>query len=70
MTIAEHSIIPTAPSPKFRPLAWLLALDASYRQFRQLARTDTEHLQDMGVSRDQANKTFYRRFGQHRFYLE
>ena len=58
---------PTAPA-KFSPIQWLLHLEAAYREADQLKETEDHHLQDMGITRKQADSVFYGRFGQHRYY--
>jgi hypothetical protein len=44
----------TAPT-KFKPIRWLLCLDAAYRQAHNLKNADDRILEDMGVTRQQVN---------------
>ena len=44
----------TAPA-KFKPIRWLLCLDAAYRQAHNLKNADDRILEDMGVTRQQVN---------------
>ena len=44
----------TAPT-KFKPIRWLLFLDAAYRQAHNLKNAEDRILEDMGVTRQQVN---------------
>jgi len=44
----------TAPA-KFKPIRWLLCLDAAYRQAHNLKNADDRILEDMGIDRQQVN---------------
>lgn len=57
-----------APSATFNPIKWLFRLEAAYRQAAQLKMTEDCHLEDMGITRQQADDAFYGRFGQNRYY--
>ncbi len=51
---------------KFNPIQWLLRLEAAYREAGQLKKTEGHVLDDMGMTRKQADTAFYQRFGQNR----
>ena len=57
----------TFASPaKFNLIQWLLRLDASFRDADQLRKTEKCNLKDMGITRQEANTTFYRQFSEKR----
>jgi uncharacterized protein YjiS (DUF1127 family) len=65
-TIARTTYLPAARTkgallPRF--LAWLVALDAGYRNAHRLADASEEHLLDVGISRSDAEAEFARRLG-------
>jgi len=68
MTQSTASSIRPAPFAIFNPILWLFRLEAAYRQAALLKKTERCHLDDMGISREQADPAFYGRFGQHRYY--
>ncbi len=53
---------------KSNPFQWLLRVDAAYREHCKLKETEDRLLEDMGITRRQANTAFYRRYGQNRYY--
>jgi uncharacterized protein YjiS (DUF1127 family) len=53
---------------KFNPIRSLLRLAAAYREADQLKKTEGHFLEDMGISREQADTAFFQRFGQNRYY--
>jgi len=52
----------TRRSISFDPIKWLVKLNNAYCQWQQLKATGSVHLKDMGISREQANQSFYRHF--------
>ena len=46
----------------FNPIKWLLRLDASFRDANHLKNTEDHNLNDMGITREQADVVFYRQF--------
>ena len=52
----------TRRSVSFDPIKWLVKLNNAYCQWQQLKATESVHLKDMGISRAQANQSFYRHF--------
>lgn len=60
-TIAKNT---TAQHRRSRLYAfrWLTRLDAAYRQHHALKHATPEHLDDMGISLQEANAAFYRQF--------
>ena len=64
-SIARTSV-PSAPSRPPLPariLAWLIGSDAAYRDAHKLALAPQHRLDDMGISRSEADTAFLRRFG-------
>ena len=62
-----HALTETArPARRFAPfsrlIAWLVARDAAYRAACNLAEMSDEHLADMGITREEADTAFLRRF--------
>ena len=65
-TIASTAYVATAAAKRplaVRLLAWIVALDAGYRNAHHLAACTDERLADMGVSRTEAQAEFTRRLG-------
>lgn len=68
ITTAPAAVTAPATTREFNPIRWLLRLDAAYREADKLKKSEAHRLQDMGLTRDQANSAFYGRFGEHRYY--
>lgn len=68
MTYLETSRTRPAAVATFNPIKWLLRLEADYREADKLKKADDTRLQDMGLTRKQADTAFYGRFGQSRYY--
>ncbi len=49
-------------APLARLLSWLVASDAAWRSARKLAAMPDERLADMGITREEADAAFRRRF--------
>jgi uncharacterized protein YjiS (DUF1127 family) len=65
-TIARTAYVATAAAKRplaVRLVAWLVALDAGYRNAHSLATATDDRLADMGVARTEAEAAFTRRFG-------
>lgn len=65
-TIASTAYVANATAKRplaVRLVAWLVALDAGYRNAHHLATCTDERLVDMGVSRAEAEAEFARRLG-------
>lgn len=68
MTHTEKSLAPVTTPAKFHPIRWLLRLDAAYREAHKLKNAEDNRLDDMGITRKQADAVFYSRFGQNHWY--
>ena len=70
MAYAETLPAQTRPhtANKINPIQWLLRLEAAYREHCKPKDTEDRLLEDMGITRRQANTAFYRQFGQYRYY--
>lgn len=57
--------IPTRPVARMpiwlRVLNWLADRDARYREAHKLRNMSTERLEDVGITREEANRAFYQR---------
>ena len=65
-TIAKTAYLPAARTHRslgLRFLAWLVALDAGYRNAHRLAAASDERREDMGISRTEAEAEFEKRLG-------
>lgn len=62
MSILTETNPITRGSFSFGPIKWLVKLNNAYCQWLQLKATESGHLKDMGISRAQANQSFYRHF--------
>jgi uncharacterized protein YjiS (DUF1127 family) len=65
-TIAGTAYVATATAKRplaVRLVAWLVALDAGYRNAHHLAACGDERLDDMGITRATAEAEFARRLG-------
>lgn len=67
MTTTQASRARPAPRQTLNPIKWLLRLDADYRQAIHLKNADKERLDDMGLTREQANLAFFQRLGQNSY---
>lgn len=68
MTTAQASRVRPASLPTLNPIKWLLRLDAAYREATKLKNADKERLDDMGLTREQANAGFYQCLTHNRYY--
>ena len=68
MTHTAKSLAPVTTQIEFHPIRWLLRLDAAYREARKLKNAEDQRLDDMGITRKEADAVFYSRFGQNRWY--
>ena len=68
MTTITKTAATTTRHPRFSPLHWLMRLDAAYRQHHALKQATSEQLDDMGISRDDADTAFFRQFASKKFY--
>ena len=66
MTYTETATTFITPT-KFNLIKWLVRLDASFREANQLKRTEAHNLEDMGITRQQANTAFYRQFAEKQY---
>jgi hypothetical protein len=55
MTINTHKQNHISAPTKFKPIRWLLCLDAAYRQAHNLKNAEDRFLEDMGITRQQVN---------------
>jgi hypothetical protein len=67
MAYLEASLTRPAAPASFNPIKWLLRLEADYRQADMLRKAVGDRLDDMGMTRKQADTAFYGRFGKHRY---
>ena len=63
-----HSITHSAPTSTtsgsfgFRPLAWIVRLDAAWREYRRFKALDAKELADMGLTKADRDNAFFRQF--------
>ncbi|MFQ5623676.1 MAG: hypothetical protein ACE5FS_09805 [Paracoccaceae bacterium] len=62
MTQAARKTITLPRISRPHPLRWLMRLDAAYRQHQALKSATPGQLDDMGISREDADIAFYRQF--------
>lgn len=64
-TFTETRSATRQPSFRFRPLNWLLKMDAAYRQKMRFDGLDARLREDMGLPRNERDAEFYGQFRQH-----
>ena len=67
MAYTETTTNTFAALSKFSLINWLFRLDASFRDADQLKKTEAHNLEDMGITRQQANTAFYHQFAEKRY---
>ncbi len=65
--VAETPAFP-AISRTLNPIMWLLNLDRAYREAQQLKSTADHHLKDMGITRREADASFYTLYSKNRWH--
>ncbi len=61
-TIRTLPTTATSRTGRFRPLAWIVRLDAAWRQYRRFKSLDAERLSDLGLTKTDRDRAFFRQF--------
>lgn len=65
MHTITRTAAPARRALRFNPIAWLLKLDAAWRQTSRFEKLDDAALRDMGLTRRDRDQMFYQQIRHH-----